>query len=88
METSQHQNQPCCLDNGSCPRYPRHPQGQLVSVGEGFHGGGPEGVHQGLGKNKGQQDLSPLSGAHWVFVSVWLSLTDGARSMVGEANMV
>lgn len=61
VETSQHQIQPCCLDNGSCPRHPRHPQGQLVSVGEGFYGGGPKGVHQGLGKNKGQQDLSPLS---------------------------
>lgn len=58
-----------------------------MSVEEGFHGGGPKGTHQGLGSNKGQQDLSPLSGAHWAFVLVWLSLTDGARSMIREANM-
>lgn len=64
METSQHQIQTCCLDNGSCPRHPRHPQGQLVNVEEGFYGGSPKGVHQGLGKEEGQQDLSPLSRAH------------------------
>lgn len=43
VEKRQHQNQLCCLDNGSCPRHPRHPQEQLLSVGEGFHGGGPKG---------------------------------------------
>ena len=46
--TSRHRSQPCCPGDGSCRRHPRHPQGQLSSVGGSFHGGSPEGVQPRL----------------------------------------
>jgi hypothetical protein len=49
---SLHRNQPCCLDDGSCLRHPRHPWGQSVGVGGSFHGGSPERVHQGSGRTR------------------------------------
>lgn len=58
-EASVHQNLPCCPGNGSCPRRPRHPWGQLVSVGGGFHGSSPVGVQRGF--RRGQGPAGPFS---------------------------
>lgn len=47
----------------------------------------PRGCSGASGGDKDQWDLSPLSWAHWAFVSAWLSLKTRPGPWVGEADL-